>query len=196
MKINTALYSVTESYNVLYHAFRTAKFMGRERKKGYLNSEFIERIMLAVTEVNNCALCSYAHTRIALEAGMSAKEIRNMLDGVFNDVPSDELPAIMFAQHYAETRGNPSRESWGQLINLYGLEKAQGILGGVRVIMAGNVYGIAWSSFIGRLKGKPDLRSNFSYEVSMILTMIPFALMAMVHMVLISTHKPPLLSLT
>ncbi len=192
--MNTPLYSVRESYHVIYKAFRTAKFMGIELKKGNLSAEFLERIMLAVTQVNNCRICSYAHTKIALEAGMSAQEIENMLDGVFQNVPSYELPAIMFAQHYADTRGKPSRESWRRLVKLYGLEKAKGILGGVRAIMAGNVYGIAWSSFIGRLKGKPDERCTLSYEVSIMVTMIPFAFVAMVHMILSPPRKTPSLS--
>lgn len=192
---NSSLYSVAESYDILYKAFRTAKFTMTERKKGTLNAELLERIMLAVTEVNNCPICSYAHTKMALEAGMSANEIENMLSGVLHDVPSHELPAIMFAQHYADTRGKPSRESWQRLVTLYGLEKAKGILGGTRAIMMGNVYGIAWSSFIGRLKGKPDGRSSLSYEVSILATMLPFALMAMVHAVLSSTKKISGLSL-
>ncbi|MFC0273464.1 carboxymuconolactone decarboxylase family protein [Metabacillus herbersteinensis] len=32
--------------------------------------------MLAVTEVNGCEFCSYSHTKIALEQGMSQEEIK------------------------------------------------------------------------------------------------------------------------
>ena len=35
---------------------------------------------------------------------MSNEEIQNMLSGVMEDVPSDELEAVIFAQHYADTR--------------------------------------------------------------------------------------------
>jgi AhpD family alkylhydroperoxidase len=37
--------------------------------------------MLAVTEVNGCEMCSYAHTKMALEAGLSNDEIQQMLAG-------------------------------------------------------------------------------------------------------------------
>lgn len=133
-----------------------------------------ERIMLAVTEVNKCPMCSYAHTKIALEAGMSAREIENMLQGVLLDVPKEEMPAILFAQHFADTRGKPSKESLRTLVNIYGLDKARGILGGIRSIMVGNAYGIAWGSFMGRFKGEPDPRSHLAYELTMILTLLPF----------------------
>nr|WP_237713710.1 carboxymuconolactone decarboxylase family protein [Rhodococcus sp. P14] len=63
--------------------------------------------MLAVTEVNGCGACSYAHTKIALGAGMSSAEIRNILAGVLDDVPDSEVAAVLFAQHYADTRATP-----------------------------------------------------------------------------------------
>ena len=45
------------------------------KKERQLSEHFIERIMLAVTEVNGCAVWSYAHTKMALEAGMTNEEI-------------------------------------------------------------------------------------------------------------------------
>jgi len=36
-----------------------------------LDKKFRERMMLAVTEVNGCRYCRYAHTRIALFCGLS-----------------------------------------------------------------------------------------------------------------------------
>ncbi len=194
--MNKNLFTLGESYHILFDAFRTIKYMVRERRTENLSTEFIERIMLAVTEVNHCPICSYAHTKMALEAGMTAKEIESMLAGLLQHVPTDELPAIMFAQHYANTRGKPTRQSWKALVHIYGLEKAQGILGGVRAIMAGNAYGIPWSSLQSRLKGKPDPRSSLTYELIMIFTLFPYALGAMVHTVLSQSWKTPLLSLT
>ena len=63
------LYSVPESYWILYQGFSTVKYMFKAKKNKELSPDFIERIMLAVTEVNGCAICSYAHTKMALEAG-------------------------------------------------------------------------------------------------------------------------------
>ena len=43
----------------------------QNRKTGAVDPLFIERLQLAVTEVNGCAVCSYAHTAMALRLGMS-----------------------------------------------------------------------------------------------------------------------------
>ena len=66
---------------------------------------FRERLMLAVTAVNGCRYCSHYHTKEALKAGLPEDELRKMLDGVVDDAPADELPALLYAQHWAETDG-------------------------------------------------------------------------------------------
>ncbi|MGZ7044570.1 MAG: carboxymuconolactone decarboxylase family protein, partial [Methanobacterium sp.] len=78
-KIGKKLYSVRESYWIFYNGIRTMQYMYKAKRNKELNSKFIERIMLAVTEVNDCALCSYAHTKRALECGMSNEEIQKIL---------------------------------------------------------------------------------------------------------------------
>ncbi|MCE5213157.1 MAG: carboxymuconolactone decarboxylase family protein [Methanobacterium sp.] len=163
------LYSVPESYWISFKGIRTIKYMFKSKRNTDLGSKLTERIMLAVTEVNNCAICSFAHTKRALESGMSSEEIQNMLAGIIDDVPEEEVAAVMFAQHYADTRGNPTLESWQRMEEIYGTSKAKGILGTIRTIMMGNTYGIPWSSFFNRLRGKPDGRSSLKYEISMIL---------------------------
>ena len=168
-----------EIYTILYNGMRTAPYLSKAKKKGELDTEFIERIMLAVTDVNGCGVCSYAHTKMALEAGMSDKEIQNMLAGVLTDVPEDQIQAMIFAQHYADHRGKPSGEAWARIVEIYGVSKSKAILGAIRIIMMGNALGIPWSAFVGRFKGEPDERSTFLYEVGGIVLgtlFIPFAL--------------------
>lgn len=179
MSFGRKLYSMKEIYTILYNGMRTAPYLSKAKKKGELDTEFIERIMLAVTEVNGCGVCSYAHTKMALEAGMSDKEIQNMLAGVLTDVPEDQIQAMIFAQHYADHRGKPSGEAWARIVEIYGVSKSKAILGAIRIIMMGNALGIPWSAFVGRFKGEPDERSTFLYEVGGIVLgtlFIPFAL--------------------
>lgn len=114
------------------------------------------------------------HTKMALEAGMSNEKIQNMLAGVSDDVPEKEMPAVVFAQHYAETRGYPSKKSWERTVEIYGLREAKGILGVIRIIMFGNTAGVAWGSFVNRFKkdGETNQRSTLFYKIGMILGMI------------------------
>lgn len=192
-EIGKKLYSVRESYWIFYHGIRTLKYLSSAKKKQELDSKFIERIMLAVTEVNDCAICSYAHTKRALESGMSGEEIHNMLAGIIDDIPDDELAAIMFAQHYADTRGHPTHESWQRIVEIYGISRAHGILGSIRAIMMGNAFGIAWSSFFNRLKRRPDPRSSLQYEISMILGTILMPI-SFIHALISDLLRKPVIS--
>lgn len=175
------LYSLTEFYRILYLGLRTHKYLSKAQKIGSINTWFVERIMLAVTEVNQCPLCSYGHTKIALEAGMGNEEIQDLLAGSTDTVPDDEIAAVLFAQHYADSRGNPSKDAWQRIVDIYGEPKAKGILGAIRMIMLGNAFGIVLNSLKDRLKGRPDNRSNLLYEIGIILAFIVFLPVALIH---------------
>jgi AhpD family alkylhydroperoxidase len=171
-------YTVRQTYWITHDAARTIRHFARLRADG---ERFTERIMLAVTEVNGCALCAYGHTRFALGAGLTGEEIRALLGGVADEVPDDELPAIAFAQHYADTEGHPDRLAWETLVDDYGQDRALGILGAVRMMMWGNAVGIPWSALLSRLHGAPYPRSSPRYEIG---TIVGFALVmpvAVVH---------------
>ncbi len=190
-KFGRKLYSVSESYTLMYNGIRTVGALKKAKSKNLMSSTFIERLMLAVTEVNNCPMCSYAHTKAALEAGMDHDEIKNMLDGVIYNIPDDEIEGVLFAQHYADKRGNPSKESWNKIVEVYGKTKAKGILASVRMIMMGNAYGIPLGSFMNRFRGKADERSTLIYEISMLLSFIVFLPVSLIHaLISIIFNKP------
>jgi AhpD family alkylhydroperoxidase len=106
-----------------------------------LAADFRERLMLAVTAVNGCRYCSFVHAKQALVEGIGAAEIRALLDGRLEDSPSEELPALMYAQHWAESRGQPEREVRERLVAAYGEQKAGAIELGLRTIQMGNLMG-------------------------------------------------------
>lgn len=187
------IYSLSEGYVILYQAIRTMPSMARSRQRKELSSEFIERIMLAVTEVNGCAVCSYGHTKMALEQGMSSEEIEKLLTGVHDDIPADEVKAVFFAQHYADTRGHPSDTAWQQIVHAYGMTTALGILGATRAIMFGNAYGIPLSAFGSRLRGKPVAKTSLLYELAMMLSIIVFLPIAVVHALIASLFRVPII---
>ncbi len=98
---------------------------------------------------------------------------------------------MLFAQHYADSRGNPSREAWARLCEVYGSDLALGVLGTVRAIMFGNAYGIVFGAIGARFKGKPDQKSGVFYEAAMAVCVIPFALVASVHALAAALLKRP-----
>lgn len=194
-KFFNRIYTIGEFYTSVRLAVST---FGRYRKSvrnGEFSPEAAERIMLAVTEVNGCEVCSYVHTKIALEKGMSRGDIASMLSGGSEAVPEEEAPAILFAQHYADSRGKPSAEAWSRIVGEYGESKAFGILGAARLMMTANIYGIALSALGRRFKGQRVKRSNTLYEVGMLLSVIIFLPAAAVHALILAVFKRPLLKL-
>lgn len=183
-KSGKKLYNIRESFMHLIKAFISIKYLSKAKKQGLISYPFQERLMLAVTEVNGCALCSYAHTKMALEAGLSSQEINNLLSGSKQeDTPQDELNAILFASYYAECRSKVDKPIWDKIVNEYGKEKALGILASIRIITVGNVYGIVLGSFLSRFKkdkSKRDYRTNIFYELFQLITFVPFTLIALI----------------
>ncbi|MDK2867587.1 MAG: hypothetical protein PWP51_2866 [Clostridiales bacterium] len=195
------VYTVSAFYPILFNGLRTFRYMRQAKKEGLLDDPFIERIMLAVTEVNGCEICSYGHTKMALEIGMDEAEIKKLLTGDTSELSLEEVPAIVFAQHYADTRGVPSEEAWEKIVDYYGKPKALGILGAIRAIMVGNAYGIALSALRSRLRGKPITKGNLfgeekmrlSYELTMILSLIVYLPIALIQIIVANIMKAPII---
>jgi AhpD family alkylhydroperoxidase len=179
----------------LFFAFaalpRAGFYLMRNRIGGHLDGKFIERIMLAVTEVNGCPVCSYAHTRMALKEGMSSEEISSLLSGDTTKVSPEESKAIFFAQHFADQMGMPDQEAYQAIVNEYGKLKARIILSAAQIIFAGNAYGIPYSALKSRLKGAPYKDSSIIYEMTMELAGLLFIPLSFLHAaVMWAFHQP------
>lgn len=123
---------------------------------------FRERLMMVVTEVNGCRYCSYFHARNALQAGVPEAELRELLDqNIPKDAPADELLALAYAQHWAESGAQPDPDSVSRLEGVYGPEKANAIHIILRMIRIGNLLGntfdyLVYLLTIGRLGLRKD----------------------------------------
>lgn len=186
-------YTPGEAYTVTHEMFRTMGHFPRGKNKNPLGSAFVERLMLAVSQVNGCALCSYMHTAEALKAGLSAEEIRDILSGSIDNVPREEGVAVLFAQHYAESKGCPEKASWQRLVENYGQEKALAILAVIRTIMFGNVFGIPLGSLLNRIRGKKGQCFSLLYELGLLIMAVPFFLVGSLHAVFgLLFHQNPI----
>ncbi len=176
------------SYKLLYisfvRAYRSFLTMMSNFIHKSVDSKLIERLMLATTEVNGCAACSYAHTRLALLEGFSQDEINAFLSGSDAYTKPEEATAILYAQHVADTMGQPDTEVKRVLIERYGVKEAKIIRSVINIIMMGNISGIPLSAFLYRLKGRPYANSSLNYELGMLLALPLFALLALPHAVL------------
>ncbi|MBN1487750.1 MAG: carboxymuconolactone decarboxylase family protein, partial [Anaerolineae bacterium] len=114
-----------------------------KRAEELLPDAFKNRLMLAVTQVNACRYCAYHFTREALAAGITQEEVDALLAGSVDNYPEDEAVALVYAQHWADSRGNPVPEARQELIAAYGETKAAAIEVLLRKIMFGNYGGNA-----------------------------------------------------
>ena len=174
-------FSLLELYRSFVYAPRAMSKLIRNNKTKLVDKHFVERLQLAVTEVNGCAACSYQHTQMALKQGMSNEEISSFLSGGSNFTKPEEAKAIMFAQHFADSRGFPKKYAYDSIVEEYGKIEASIILSACQMMIAGNMYGIPFSAFLSRLQGKPYKDSTLFYELGMLIVGILCLPIAIIH---------------
>jgi AhpD family alkylhydroperoxidase len=112
-----------------------------------------ERLMLVVTSVNQCRYCGAFHTRAAQISGITSSEIALLLGGNLQHAPASELPALLYAQAWAEANGAPDLSLHAQLATIYRTELVSGIELVLRAIRVGNLLGNTWDYLLFRLAG-------------------------------------------
>lgn len=165
-------------------AFRQMTDLRRATGQKRISQAFAERIMLAVTQVNDCRYCRFGHSRAALAAGVSQEELDDLLAGEFDSLPPDEVVAVAFAQHYAEQRDHPDPAVWQHLVNVYGDETAHQIMAHIRMITMGNLLGNTFDAILSRLRGRPAQGSHFYEEIAVLilaLLLAPLAAIAVLY---------------
>jgi len=118
---------------------------------GALAPAFRERLMLVVTQVNRCRYCSYAHARAALSAGVPQEEIGALAGGAFEGSPPDEVPALLYAQHWAEAGGKPEAPVRERVLARYGEQTVKRIELALRMIRVGNLSGNTFDYLLYRI---------------------------------------------
>lgn len=59
---------------------------------------FHAEIMLAVSGVNQCAICTHVHTKTLLKEGASSSDLADL----YGHVSEEKRLALVFAEHYAD----------------------------------------------------------------------------------------------
>jgi AhpD family alkylhydroperoxidase len=161
-------HSPIELTHDLWILLKGRSVLKRARQGDLISAAFRERLMLVVTEVNGCRYCSYHHAKQALKAGILPDELEMLLSGHFPEgCPTDEIQALLYAQHWAEQNAKPDQQITAKLTAAYGQEKADAISILLRMIRVGNLLGntgdyIIYQLSFGRLgKGQPVKSAYF-----------------------------------
>jgi AhpD family alkylhydroperoxidase len=121
------------------------------RTGALIDRAFQERLMLAVTEVNGCRYCAYAHARMALAAGVTRADVDALSGGDLAGSPPDQVSALLYAQHWAETGARPDPETRRHILQTYGQATTEAIELSMRMIRVGNLAGNTWDHLMYRL---------------------------------------------
>lgn len=147
---------------------------------GRVSRSWAEKIMLTVTQVNDCRYCSFVHTLSARRAGVSELELARLVsgesEGFSQGFSEGEAVALAFAHHYARTAGRPEARALQELRMRYGPQVARDVLSYVRLIYFANLSGNAVDAFLSRLQGRPAPGSNPLSEFLLFVPLAPFTL--------------------
>jgi len=164
------IYTPASFYASIQEIFAHIEDLRKAARGGRISKAFAEKIMLVVSQVNGCRYCSYGHTKAALAAGISEQEIRQLMNGQWDDIPQNELVALTFAQHYAESGTKPDPQAWQGLVDHYGQQTAEDILAYLRMITFGNLFGNTFDALLSRVCGKPAEQSRLTGELCVLLS--------------------------
>ena len=176
---NKRIYTLPTFTSGVRNVFAHMDDLHTAARGGRVDKAFAEKIMLAVTRVNGCRYCSYGHTRAALAVGVNEVELQKLMAGDFSALPENQVVALTFAQHYAESNCQPDLAVLQRLVDYYGPETAQDILAYLRMITFGNLFGNTFDALLSRIAGKPAAGSSFFSELGVILggfTVVPFGM--------------------
>lgn len=164
---------------LISHSPRIIRAFGNRK----ISRAMVEKIMTVTTAVNGCVYCTWFHARQAVSSGISEEEVKNMLNLQFNADASDfEVPALLYAQHYAETDRNPDPEMTLRLTEFYGERTAKDVFLFIRVIYFGNLTGNTWDAVLSRFRGNPAENSSLLFEFVFFLLNFIFMFPAMLLM--------------
>jgi AhpD family alkylhydroperoxidase len=144
-------HSITKLFSDLLNILAQRKQIRLLMRGNFIEKSFRERLMLAVTSVNRCRYCSYVHSNLALKEGISTEEIRDLYDGILDNCPNEEVPALLYAQHWAESEGKPQPEVRQRILDLYGEDITHAIELTIRMINTANLIGNTMDLIIYKL---------------------------------------------
>ena len=94
----------------------------------------------------------------------------------FGSCDPEEVVALAFAQHYAETEGTPTDEARDKLVEQYGEQKSNDIMLFIKMITVGNLLGNTIEGLGSRFKGKPPENGSLVFELFIYIFGWPFIL--------------------
>ena len=137
-----------------------------------------EQIMLGCTSVNDCRYCDWFHTQVALKNSVDLDELNQFLaNPEGTSLPEDAAIAILYAQHFAENRGKPTKDARERLKTVFNRWQRLEIHAYLHAIYLGNLSGNTFDALLSRFKGAPKAGSSVVTELIVSLVGAPILLL-------------------
>ena len=145
--------------------------------RGRLPRALREQIIVAVAQVNACRMCEHAHTRMALEAGVSDAELaalENMDESAFN---RRDWLAIAHARERTQAKFAPVLEEASQegLSEALGTQALRDVEAVARVMTVANRIANTLNALSDRWRGRPVPESRLFDELVINVVFLPGA---------------------
>ena len=161
----------------LFGFFRGLPRLASAFASGRIDPAFREKILLAVSAVNDCRYCKFVHSSLAEHLSVDPCEIEAILGQEFDDgLDEKQRFALTFAAHYAESEKVPDESMQAELVQVYGKETAEDILAFIQMIYLANLTGNTFDGFLSRIKGEPATGSNALFEAALFVVTGPVLL--------------------
>lgn len=134
--------SMGELISDLSYVFSRRGVIRKAMREDLISPTFRERLMTVVTEVNDCRYCRSFHQNQALKVGISRDELSTINSGYIpTDAPEREVPALQYAQHWAEKNAHPDASHVEKLHRAYRESEVEAIHVILYMIRIGNLLG-------------------------------------------------------
>jgi AhpD family alkylhydroperoxidase len=135
-------------------AARSLPVLARALRDPATSGQLREEVMLAVTSVNDCRYCSWAHTGLALAEGVDLDALRGLLEnGRSQGLGEGAARAILFAQEFAATERQPQTGAREALRPWFSEREIDEILAYIHAIYLANLSGNTVDALLARLRG-------------------------------------------
>lgn len=139
-------------FSELFYLLKNRTSIKRAMRGELISPAFRERLMMVVTEVNDCRYCRSFHVPQAVDCGLSEEEIQDILAGQLPETaPEEEIPALAYAQHWAEEDAQPDPEYRAEVEDCYGKETFAAVETVLKMIRMGNLMGNTGDYLLYRL---------------------------------------------
>ena len=120
-----------------------------------------------VTEINGCAMCYYFHATDALRKGITNGELLELQNRnkPGNSLDKDDIVALTFAEHYADSAGDIDPLALTRLQSAYGKSMSRDLISHLRMVNLGTRTGNTVENLRERVKGNAVSGSKFHDEV-------------------------------